>query len=612
MGATSRTVFGDTSPENSLMHSAPVIPVIRKPDFSGWATRANLKCTDGRTILRDAFAHQDSAQVPLVWQHGHNEPGNVLGHTLLEQKDGSTYCYGYFNETPTGTNAKALVDHKDITALSIFANQLVERSKQVSHGVIREVSLVMAGANPGALIDNIELQHADGESVTLSDEAIIYTGEALQHGEDPAKDNIDDQTTMQAVYDEMSEPQKEVLHYMVGEALEGSATSPDSQKKDTAVAHSEPNEEDKRTMNGTRRNVFEQNGSNGSTQVVKHQQQGPKLTRDDQRGIFADAMRIGSLREAAESYALKHGIENIDVLFPEVRPVDATPQFDTRRIEWVKEVLASTSKSPFTRIKSLFADITVEEARAKGYIKGNLKKEEFFGVAKRITTPATVYKKQKLDRDDILDITDFDVVAWLKAEMRVMLDEELARAILIGDGRDVSDDDKIKDPQGASEGAGIRSVLHDHELYVHQATINLEDAGSNPSELVDAVVSNMQYYKGTGMPDLYTTLPMLTRLLLAKDTLGRRLYPTLAELTAALGVVEINTVQVMETIPNLVGIIVNLNDYTVGTDRGGDVSLFDFFDIDYNQYKYLIETRVSGALTKIRSAIVLTDTGVTG
>jgi hypothetical protein len=345
MGATSRTVFGDTSPENSLMHSAPVI---RKPDFSGWATRANLKCTDGRTILRDAFAHQDSAQVPLVWQHGHNEPGNVLGHTLLEQKDGSTYCYGYFNETPTGANAKALVDHKDITALSIFANQLVERSKQVSHGVIREVSLVMAGANPGALIDNIELQHADGESVTLSDEAIIYTGEALQHGEDPAKDkdkdNVDNQTTMQAVYDEMSEPQKEVLHYMVGEALEGSATSPDSQQGNSAT-HTESNEEGTQTM-ATRRNVFEQNGSKGSTQVVKHQQQSPTLTRDDQRGIFADAMRVGSLREAAEAYALKHGIENIDVLFPEVRPVDATPQFDTRRIEWVKEVLASIAVLP--------------------------------------------------------------------------------------------------------------------------------------------------------------------------------------------------------------------------------------------------------------------------
>jgi hypothetical protein len=382
---------------------------------------------------------------------------------------------------------------------------------------------------------------------------------------------------------------------MVGSAIE----SQGSQQEET-VTHSESHEEEPEAM---KRNVFEQNGSK---EVVKH-----KLTKDDQKEIFADAMRGGSLKEAVESYALKHGITDIDVLFPEVRPVDATPQFDQRRIEWVKEVLSSCNKTPFTRIKSLFADITVEEARAKGYIKGNLKKEEFFGVAKRITTPSTVYKKQKLDRDDILDITDFDVVAWLKAEMRLMLDEELARAILIGDGRDVTDEDKIKDPAAAAEGAGIRSVLNDHSLYVHRASINLEDAGSNPGELVDAVVSNMQYYKGTGMPDFYTTLPMLTRLLLAKDTLGRRLYPTLAELTSALGVVEINTVQVMEDIPNLLGILVNLNDYTIGTDRGGDVTMFDFFDIDYNQYKYLIETRVSGALTKIRSAIVLTDSGVT-
>jgi hypothetical protein len=594
MGETPDLVFG--VPENSLMHSAIAV----KPDFTGWATKANVKCSDGRTILPNAFAHQDKAQVPMVWQHGHNEVANVLGHTLLEAKDGHMYTYAWFNETESGQHAKTLVEHGDIIALSIFANQLVEKNKQVAHGVIREVSLVLAGANPGALIDNIEIQHSDGESYTMPDEAVIFTGETITHGEPPVEETEeveveDDEPTMQHVYDGMTEEQKEVVHYMVGSAIE----SQGSQQEET-VTHSESHEEEPEAM---KRNVFEQNGSK---EVVKH-----KLTKDDQKEIFADAMRGGSLKEAVESYALKHGITDIDVLFPEVRPVDATPQFDQRRIEWVKEVLSSCNKTPFTRIKSLFADITVEEARAKGYIKGNLKKEEFFGVAKRITTPSTVYKKQKLDRDDILDITDFDVVAWLKAEMRLMLDEELARAILIGDGRDVTDEDKIKDPAAAAEGAGIRSVLNDHDLYVHRAAINLEDAGSNPGELVDAVVSNMQYYKGTGMPDFYTTLPMLTRLLLAKDTLGRRLYPTLAELTSALGVVEINTVQVMEDIPNLLGILVNLNDYTIGTDRGGDVTMFDFFDIDYNQYKYLIETRVSGALTKIRSAIVLTDSGVT-
>jgi hypothetical protein len=606
MGEKSHLVFGDGSPENSLMHSATAVEV--KHDFSGWATKANLQCSDGRTILPDAFAHQDSTQVPMVWQHGHSQPSNVLGHARLEARDGSIYAYGFFNSTEQAKNAKTLVEHGDISALSIFANQLVEKGKRVSHGVIRELSLVLAGANPGALIDNIELQHADGDTVTLTDEAIIYTGETLNHGEEveeqeeqeeQEEEHVEEEnSTVAQIYNNMNEAQKEVVHFMVGSALESSATSPDSQK-DNPATHSESHEEEPTTM---KRNVFEQNGS--GKEVVKH-----KLTRSDQSAIFADAMRMGSLKEAAESYALKHGITDIDVLFPEVRPVDATPQFDTRRIEWVKEVLSSCSKTPFTRIKSLFADITVDEARAKGYIKGNLKKEEFFGVAKRITTPSTVYKKQKLDRDDILDITDFDVVAWLKAEMRVMLDEELARAILIGDGRDVDDEDKIKDPMGAAEGAGVRSVLNDHELYVHQATINLEDAGSNPSELVDAVVSNLQYYKGTGAPDLYTTLPRLTSLLLAKDTLGRRLYPTIGELTSALGVVEINTVQVMEDIPDLLGILVNLNDYTIGTDRGGDVSMFDFFDIDYNQYKYLIETRLSGALTKIRSAVVIRDSG---
>jgi len=580
-----------------LSHSAIAV----KPDFSGWATKANLRCSDGRVILPGAFAHQDKAQVPLVWQHGHSEPGNVLGHAVLENRDEGVYAYAYLNETEQAKTAKTLIQHKDITALSIFANKLVEKAKQVSHGVIREVSLVLAGANPGALIDNVELQHADGGLVTLEDEAIIYTGETLAHEEEPEEETeeVEETPTIQNIYDAMTDEQKQVVHHMVGAAIESSAST--TETEEDTVTHSESHEEAPRTM---KRNVFEQNGS-AETEVVKH-----SLTKDDTQTIFADAMRMGSLKEAAEAFAIKHGIENIDVLFPEVRPVDATPQFDTRRIEWVNEVLSSTSKIPFTRIKSLFADITVEEARAKGYIKGNMKKEEFFGVAKRITTPTTVYKKQKLDRDDILDITDFDVVAWLKAEMRLMLDEELARAILIGDGRAVDDEDKIRDPAGASEGAGIRSVLNDHELYVHQATIDLEDAGSNPSEFIDAVVSNMQYYKGTGQPDLYTTLPFLTRLLLAKDTLGRRLYNSPAELASAMGVTEINTVQVMETIPDLVGILVNLNDYTIGTDRGGDVSLFDFFDIDYNQYKYLIETRLSGALTRIRSAIVIRDTGV--
>lgn len=601
MGAESRLDFGDLSPENSLTHSAAVAV---KADFSGWATKSNLRCSDGRVILPGAFAHQDKAKVPLVWQHGHNDVENILGHAILESRDEGIYAYGYFNETPKGQSAKVQVQHGDIDSLSIFANKLVERAKQVSHGIIRELSLVLARANPGALIDNIELQHADGEIVTIEDEAIIFTGETLAHGDkeqetEETEDKDEDVTpSVRQVFEGMSDEQKEVVHYMVGAALESSATKEDEE----AVSHSatDDNKENGLTMS---RNVFEQQNGSGNgngTATIEH-----KLTRDDRKAIFADAMRKGSLKEAVEEYALKHGIEDIETLFPDARNVTDRPEFDSRRMQWVSGVLSGTRHSPFSRIKSIVADITVEEARALGYIKGNLKKEEFFGLQKRVTTPATVYKKQKLDRDDIVDIVDFDVVAWMKAEMRMMLDEELARAILIGDGRDVASEDKIKDPAGAAEGAGIRSILHDHELYAAPVEVDLADAGSNPSEVVDALILNMGVYKGSGSPTFYTTLPFLTSLLLSKDTLGRRLYRSPADIAAEMGVAGIQTVEVMETEDDLVGIVVNLNDYTVGADRGGEIATFDDFDIDYNQYKYLMETRLSGALTRIRSALVV-------
>jgi hypothetical protein len=323
------------------------------------------------------------------------------------------------------------------------------------------------------------------------------------------------------------------------------------------------------------------------------------------RGIAKAAIRHGSLKEAVEEYALQHGIDNIDILFPDARTVTDTPEFDARRVEWVRGVLNGTKHVPFSRIKSITADITHEEARARGYIKGNFKKEEFFGLVKRVTTPSTIYKKQQLDRDDIVDITDFDVVVWLKSEMRLMLDEELARAVLIGDGRAVEDEDKIKDPAGSNEGAGIRSILNDHDLYAATVNVNIDDANSTPQEIVEEVMLHMRLYKGSGNPTFYTTLPMLTKLLLAKDGMGRRLWRTSSELAAEMGVAGIVTVEVMEDVEDLIGIIVNLRDYTIGTDRGGEVTMFDDFDIDYNQYKYLIETRLSGALTKIRSALVL-------
>jgi HK97 family phage prohead protease len=601
-----------------------------RPDFSGYATKAGLKCSDGRTIMPDAFKHQDKEQVPLVWQHGHGEPSNVLGHAILEHRDDGIYAYGFFNDTDQAQNASTLVKHKDIKSLSIYANQLTEKSKQVLHGFIREVSLVLSGANPGALIDNITLAHGDGEMVTLEDEAIIYTGLEINHGEEASEkeeevEHSEAEPTVQEVYDSMNSQQKEVVHFMVAQALEGvkataggeatqsetasntagtattkvetstsEESNPSEEESKTELVHEENKEEEGERMS---RNVFEeQNG----------RKKKPVLSHDAINGIVEEAQRAGSLKHAVEAYALRHGIEDIDVLFPDARTLADTPEFDSRRVEWVSGVINGTRHSPFSRIKSIVADITQDEARALGYVKGNLKKEEFFGLVKRVTTPSTIYKKQQLDRDDIVDITDFDVVAWLKAEMRLMLDEEIARAILIGDGRDVASEDKIKDPAGASEGAGVRSIMLDHDLYAAKVEVDLTDAGSSPGEVVDALITNMGLYKGSGSPTFYTTMPFTTTLLLSKDGMGRRMYHSKAELAAEMGVSDIVYVEVMEQEEDLLGIVVNLKDYTVGADKGGEINFFDDFDIDYNQYKYLYETRVSGGLTKIRSALVLT------
>ena len=596
--------------------------VKRKPDFSGWATKVGLKCSDGRTIMPDAFKHQNGVTVPLVWQHGHDDPANVLGHAILEHREEGVYAYGFFNETDQGKNAKVLVLHGDITSLSIYANRLTEKSKQVLHGFVREVSLVLSGANPGALIDNVTIAHSNGDMDVLEDEAVIYTGAALAHSsddpgndeneqndegeqkDDPNVEHADDgksgdsAPTVKDVYDAMTEEQKNVVHYMVGAAIEDAASHSD----DDSATHADDSD-DKKEGRRMARNVFEQSGDAKGGK--------PTLSHSDLKGIVDEAQKTGSLKEAFEAYALKHGIEDIELLFPDAKNVTTTPEWDTRRLEWVKGVLNGTRKSPFSRIKSMVADLTFEAARAKGYIKGNLKKEEFFGVAKRTTTPTTIYKKQKLDRDDIIDITDFDVVAWLKGEMRLMMDEELARAILIGDGREVDDDDKIRDPMAAQDGAGIRSIANEHELYAATVYVNIDDANSSATELVDAIIRSMQYYKGSGSPTLFTTLPTLTYMLLERDQFGHRLWKNKQELADEMNVSSIVTVEVMEDEPDLVGIVVNLADYTVGADRGGELSFFDDFDIDYNQYKYLLETRVSGALTKIRSALVIRKTAST-
>jgi hypothetical protein len=616
MGDTSRLDFGDSSPENSLMHSADTEA---QPDFSGWASKYGLRCSDGRTILPGTFEHQDSQRVPLVWQHGHASPDNVLGHVVLEHRDEGPYCYGYFNQTTQGQNAKTLVEHEDVSALSIFANSLVEKAKQVSHGIIREVSLVLAGANPGALIDNIMVAHADGENEIHVDEAIIYTGLELEHSapsseeetettEDEAahaatdeSESKEDDPSIEAVYEDMDDDQKAVVHYMVGAALESAATSSNENtdtQTDTSASEEVVTHEDKDPNEMSGRNVFEQAREKGGSEP-RH-----TLSHDAMQGIAADAVKRGSLKEAVEDYAFKHGIEDIDLLFPNARNITDTPEFLSRRIEWVAGVLDTVRKSPFSRIRSLVADITHEEARARGYIKGTLKKEEYFGLTRRVTTPSTIYKKQKLDRDDIIDITDFDVVMWLKGEMRLMLDEEVARAILIGDGRPADHEDKIRDPAGSNEGAGIRSILNDDDLYA--TTVWIDVAGDLKStDVVDEILGSMQYYKGSGVPTFYTTLPNMTQMLLARDDMGRRYYRTASELASELGVAAVVPVEAMEEIQDLVGIVVNLVDYTIGADRGGEISMFDNFDIDYNQYKYLLETRASGALTKIRSAIVI-------
>jgi hypothetical protein len=589
-----------------------------KPDFSGYATKAGLKCSDGRTITPEAFKHMGGMTVPLVWQHGHSSPDNVLGHAVLEARDDGVYAYGYFNSTKQGQNAKALVEHKDIRAMSIWANGLVEKvvrgAKSVLHGVIREVSLVLSGANPGAVIDFVQIQHSDdpGDFTVSDSEAIIHTGLeiVLQHDDKSDSSEKDDKTddelehaTVQEVYDSLNPEQKDVVHYMVAAAMQAAkdkavAQSGTDQDDKTGDKTSSEGDLDKKEGKGEMtHNVFEKNDDKGGD---KH-----TLSHADKMGIFADAAKFGSMKEAVEAYALKHGIENIDVLFPDAKTITDRPEFNKRRTEWVSGVINGTRHSPFSRIKSLTADLTYDEARAKGYIKGNLKKEEFFSVSKRVTTPQTVYKKQKLDRDDIVDITDFDVVAWLKMEMRIMLEEEIARAILIGDGRDVSDEDKIKDPAGSAEGAGIRSIMNEHELYA--TTVNVS-VGATPdyNNVVESVLRARRFYKGTGTPTLYTTSQVLVEMLLAKDAFNRRRWNTKQELAAALMVADVVEVEVMEDETDLLGIIVNLADYNIGADRGGEINLFDDFDIDYNQYKYLMETRVSGALIKIKSALILT------
>jgi len=562
-------------------------------DFSGWATRNNLKCSDGRTILKDAFKHNNGQTVPLVWNHQHNDPLNVLGHALLENRDEGVYAYCKFNETESGKNAKLLVEHGDVSALSIYANQLKQKGANVFHGAIREVSLVLAGANPEAFIDNV-IRHGEHSD----EEAIIYTGEdiSLYHTDDKKEEEkpmneelkhekkTEDEETVADVFETLNEKQKTVVYAMIGQALEENDEPEDNNNND-------PEGGDK----VMKHNVFDKEDTTSED----------FLSHADTEAIFANVKRYGSLRDAV----LAHGIENIDYLFPDAKNVTNTPQFIQREMGWVQKVMNGVHHTPFSRIKSTFADITEEDARAKGYIKGNLKKEEVFSLLKRTTTPTTIYKKQKLDRDDVVDITDFDVVAWLKSEMRVMLDEEIARAALVGDGRLASSDDKVNE-------GNIRPIWTDADLYTIKAPVTVAadaTADQKAKAFIRAAIKSRKNYKGSGEPTLYTTEDVLTDCLLMEDTTGRIIYDSVTKLATALRVREIVTVPVMEDLSRtvdsdeytLMGIIVNLSDYNIGADKGGAVNMFDDFDIDYNAQKYLIETRCSGALTKPYSAIAL-------
>lgn len=570
-------------------------------DFSGWATKANLKCSDGRTIMKDAFKHNDGQTVPLVWNHQHNDPNEVLGHALLENRDEGVYAYCTFNDTESGKTAKLLVQHGDVNALSIYANQLKQKMSNVLHGNIREVSLVLAGANPGASIDSIIMHGEESD-----EEAIIYTGEeiTLAHSSD-AKDSegtkkednkmaddikkTDGEETVADVFNTLSEKQKTVVYAMIGQALEDAGvTDDDDEDYEDEMGHSEGDDYMKR-------NVFDND-----------EQQDDVLSHAAMETIIGDAKRFGSLKESFLAHADEYGIEQIDYLFPEAKTLNNPPEFIKRDTGWVSTVMGAVHHTPFSRIKSVFANITEDEARAKGYIKGNLKKEEVFSLLKRTTTPTTIYKKQKLDRDDVIDITDFDVVAWLKSEMRVMLDEEIARAILIGDGRLSSSDDKINE-------SNIRPVVSDSELYTIRQKVSVPTNATDDDKakaMIKSAVKARKNYKGSGNPTFYTTEDWLTNALLLEDTQGHRLYKNDADVAAAMRVSKIVTVPVMEGVKgpeggDLIGIIVNLADYNVGADKGGAVNMFDDFDIDYNQQKYLIETRCSGALVKPYSAIEL-------
>lgn len=583
-------------------------------DCSGWATKANTRCYDGLTIAPDAFKECDGKTVPMVYNHDHSSVDNVIGHCLLKNRPQGVYCYAKFNDTDTGRTAKACVENGDLNAFSIYANGLQKVGKTVKHGFIREVSLVLAGCNPGALIDEVVKHSADedydeGEAFIYNDEGLSLTHgldpevnplEELTHSADDGNDTKQEDAgmadeekngkTLKEVYNSMTDEQKECCHALVGLVME--------------AADSEDGEDDGEEDTTVKQNVFDRDTTET---VLKH-------SIGDINAVIKGAKSSGTMKAAFENSDitgeelayLSHGIDNVEWLFPDDKVLDNPPRIIDKDQTWVGKVMSAVHHIPFSRFKSMFADLTEEDARAKGYIKGNFKKEQVFGLLRRSTSPTTVYKKQKMDRDDVIDITSFDVIAWLKSEMRLKLNEEIARAILIGDGRPAASEDKVDENC-------IRPVFNDADLFtikVQVSTTGLTAVEDKYKAAIKSILRSRKEYKGAGTPTLFTTEDALTEMLLLEDTIGHALYADEAALARKLRVSNIVTVPQMEGMKgakggDLFGIIVNLSDYTVGADKGGAVSMFDDFDIDFNAMKYLIETRCSGALTTPYSAIAV-------
>lgn len=608
-------------------------------DFAGWATRVNLECSDGRIIRKNAFEHCDGLTVPLCWNHAHNNPDEILGHALLESRDEGVYAYGKFNDTDAGQNAKLLVQHGDITQLSIYANKLKQQGPNVVHGMIREVSLVIAGANPGAYIESV-LMHGEDSY----EEGSIFTGEDFEyvkplfHADEPKKGEekmaetnnkpAEGEETVADVLKTLNEKQMKAVYALIGQIAEDAANGELKQSDDDyAIEHADDeetvedvlntfNEKQKTVLYALIGQVLEEknaaeNENEGGNANMKHNvfdnetNNTEVLSHSEMNEIFADAQRCGSLKDAV----LAHGITDIDLLFPDAQSIDAEPGFMKRDDDWVAKVLAGVHQSPFARVKSVFADITADEARAKGYTKGGKKVDEVFKLLKRVTNPTTVYKKQKLDRDDLLDITDFNVIPWMKGELRMMLNEELARAYLIGDGRSTVSEDKINEDC-------IRPIWKMEDLFTVKVAIDVTEATTaeeRAKAFITACVKSRKDYQGSGNPSMFMPEDLLTDCMLLEDKMGRVLYDTVEKLAARLRVKEIIPVPVMENQTRtaesfkyeLGGIYVNLKDYNVGTNKGGEINMFDDFDIDYNQYKYLMETRCSGTLTKPYSAVAI-------